>query len=236
VNPSTECPADLSCADAVISYDGLAASCKQGHISTLKASGLGLKSVPQSLNEMENLEFLNLANNELSSLPVFDKLTQLKTIYLYKNQLTSITGVFPNSKKIEFVSMNGNHLTELPPEFGDTKLKTLTFDNNDITSIPESYKDLTTITDVGMSSNKLDCSAVTTLFTLSSVFSAKCIQAQQRTEDDIPALPTEYTTEAPKEGLDGFEITAIVIACIFVLCAIIGTVLYVRYRFGGIKA
>jgi len=238
VADDTDCPPDLSCAESYFSYEGVVASCSGSHITSLKASGLKLKTLPESLNAMSYLQMINIANNELTSLPVLGALKNLKTIYLYSNQLTTITGVFPNSTKIEFVSANNNKLTELPPEFGNaTKLKNLNFDNNDVESIPESYKNLPLV-GVGMSQNKIDCAEVRRVFGSSKAkaFAENCIQAQQRTEDDIPALPTSFSTEPPNEGLDAFEITSIILMVVFIVGCVLGIVFYVRYRNGGIDA
>jgi len=232
VNPETECPATLSCPGDLF-YDAVSAGCSGGHIVSFKAQGLSLKSLPESLNAMTYLTQLNIADNELTELPVLKNLTKLQTIYAFSNKLTTITGVF-NSPKLASVSIANNALVDLPPEFGETALNTLNIMNNDIEKIPESYKGLT-MKSVSLSGNKLDCSEVATTFP-GSLFAQNCMQAQQRTEDDYPALPTSWSTEPPNEGLDAYEITSIILACIFVVGAVLAVVFYVRYRRGGIEA
>jgi len=236
VNPSTGCSSELSCANGGFESDGITATCNGGHITSLKAPGVSLKEVPSSLNDMVYLVSLNFASNEISSLPTLDGLTALESINLNKNQLTNITGVFPNSKKLVYVYICNNKLVELPPEFGNTKLTNLVFNDNVVERIPESYAGLTSLVRVEMGGNMLDCASISSSFSASSVFAKECIPAQQHTDDAYPALPTEYSTEAPKEGLDGLEIASIILACLFVVCAIVATIFYVRYRFGGLKA
>jgi len=235
VNAETTCPADLSCADVSFTYDGVTATCTGTHISSLKASDLKLASLPESLNNMTSLQILNVASNELTALPVLGGLKALKTLYLYNNKLTTITGIFPNSPKLDFVAVSNNALTELPPEFALLKIKTLNFDNNDVEKLPAEYKNITSLRDVGMAQNKFDCDEVRKNFA-DTLFATECIQAQQRTEDGYPALPTSFSTEPPNEGLDAFEITALVLMCVFVVGAVVAIVMYVRYRKGGLQA
>jgi len=184
---------------------------------------------------MTYLQILNAANNELTTLPVLAGLKALKTVYLYNNKLTTITGIFPNSTKLEFVAVSNNALTELPPEFAFIKIKTLNFDNNNIEKLPAEYANMTSLQDVGMSQNKFDCAVIRKDFA-NTPFATECIQAQQRTEDGYPALPTSFSTEPPNECLDAFEITAIVLACVFIVGAVVAIVMYVRYRKGGVQA
>jgi len=233
VKESADC--QPSCDDGFYSLEGVVASCNKNNIVSLKATGLGLKTLPESLNAMTKLEILNVANNAITTLPVFGNLTALKTIYIFTNQLTTINGVFPNSKKLEFVSANNNGLTELPPEFAQTKMKTLNFDNNNVTALPDEYANMTSLSSVGMSKNLLDCNVVKEKFS-KTLFASECVQAQQRTEDQYPALPTSFSTDPPQEGLDSFEVISIVFTCVFVVAAVIAIVLYVRYRNGGIDA
>jgi len=235
VNPEVSCPADLNCDDGFFSYNKVVATCTGSDITSLKASGVGLNSLPESLNAMTKLEILNVANNALTSLPVFGDLKALKTVYVYSNQLTTLNGVFPNSTKLEFVSANNNALTELPPEFANTNMKTFNFDNNNIENLPDEYVKMKKLVGVGMSKNKFDCSVVKQKFP-KTAFETACIQAQQKTEDDVPALPTSFSTEPPNEGLDGYEITSIILFVLFIVCAAIAIVFYVRYRNGGVEA
>jgi len=236
VDPTSECPDDLSCETTSFTYDGVVGSCSRGHITSLKASNLKLTTLPDSLNAMKYLQMLNIASNGFTSLPVLGGLVALKTLYIYNNKLTTLNGVFPNSTKLEFVSANNNNLTELPIEFADTNMKTLNFDNNNVSSIPANYSKLSkTLVSVSMAGNKLDCAKVSQELP-NSRFADKCVQAQQRTEDDVPALPTSYSTEYPREGLDGFEISAIVFFVLFLVCVCLTVLFYVRYRKNGIVA
>jgi len=234
VNPSSTCPADLSCEGAsFVKYDGVVGTCKNSHITALKASNVGLKSVPKTLNNMIYLDMLNLGKNELTELPALGSLTKLTTLYLNNNKLTKITGIF-NSTKLASVNLASNALTELPPEWGNTSITSLVFDGNNIAEIPLEYKKLK-LSYVGMADNNLDCSKVSQDFP-GTEFEESCIQAQQKTDDNDPPLPTSFSTEPPYEGLDGYEIASIILFVIFVIGTVVAVVLYIRYRNGGIDA
>jgi len=237
VNDKTECPSEsLKCDGEAISYDGITGTCTGAHITNLRASKAGLEKVPESLNKMTYLKTLNLASNNLTGLPNLTALTALEALYLHNNQLKTINGVFINSKKLNFVLLSNNKLTELPKEFGNFPITNLQFDDNEISSIPEEYKSLTKLKTLKLSGNYLDCSNVSTVFGKTSVFAESCIQAQQKTEDEYPELPTSFSTEPPNEGLDGYEVASIILFVIFVVGLVLTIVFYVRYRNGGIKA
>jgi len=238
VNSKTDCPADLSCSGVqFFNYENIVATCSKSHIITLKASRLDLKSVPESLNNMKYLQMLNLAENSLTTLPVLADLTELTTIMLNSNKLTKITGVFPNAVSLKTVSLGDNQLVELPPEFANAAITSLLLDGNNITTIPDEYANLK-LTQVGISQNMLDCSVVQQKFPPKKAplvsFGESCIQAQQKTDDEYPALPTSFSTEPPREGLDAYEITSIILTVVFVIGTTLAIVFFIRYRNGGI--
>jgi len=234
VNPDALC--EPSCDEGFYSLEGVTAACSGKDITTLKATGLKLGTLPESLNAMTKLQVLNIGNNAVTSLPALGGLTALKTVYIFNNKLTTLTGVFPNSKSLEFISANSNGLVDLPPEFaGFKKLKTFNFENNNVTKLPEEYVNFTSLAGVGMANNLLDCVEVKEKFS-KTVFASECVQAQQRTEAIYPALPTSFSTDPPQEGLDAFEITSIVLFVVFIVGAVIAIVFYVRYRNRGIDA
>jgi len=233
-NEKTECPADLTCAGGDLEYDGIVGTCSGSHIITLKASGMDFEKLPASLNNMTYLQILNAGNNKLKSLPVLDKLTALKTIYIHSNNLESFTGVFVNSRKMEFISAANNKLTELPPELANMSLKTLNVQNNELASLPVELKGIKTLINLDLSENNLDCSEIRATFS-GSIFAEQCIQSQQKTEKDVPGLPLSYSGEPTHAPLDGYEIAAIVLAVLFVCLLIPCVVLYVVYRRRGIS-
>jgi len=232
-NSGTKCPADLSCAEELISYDGIVSMCTKGHITTLKAPSLGFTKLPESLNNMTYLQFMNVADNKLTQLPVLDKLSALTTIYIYSNKLTNITGVFVNSSKMQHISASDNSLTELPPEWGKmTLLKNLNVANNVLSTIPKEYKNLTKLKNLDLSGNVFHCNEVQKNFT--GIFADMCIQSQQKTEKEVDGLPLNYSGDPTHAGLDGYEISAIIMAVLFICLLIPSVYLYTKYRGSGV--
>jgi len=233
VNRNSKCPVDLSCKEELIEYDGIVGLCSKGHIVTLKAYNKKIAFMPQTLNEMTYLQSMNLGDNRLISLPVLKNLTALKTVYIHNNKIKKFTGVFVNSLKMEFISASNNALQELPPELANMTLKNLNVANNNISSIPIEYKNMKNLTNLDLSGNILDCSKVRSTFT--GIIAEQCIQTQQKTEKDVAALPLTYTGDPTRQGLDGYEIAAIVLACVFVCLLIPSVILYTMYRRNGLS-
>lgn len=51
----------------------------------------GNVKVPAAVNELTQLGFLELSNNQIDSLPVFDRLERLEELYVNNNQLHEIS-------------------------------------------------------------------------------------------------------------------------------------------------
>jgi len=190
-----------------------------------------------NLGILKFLAFEQTFKNSLTTLPILADLTELTTIMLNSNKLTKITGVFPNAVSLKTVSLGDNQLVELPPEFANAAITSLLLDGNNITTIPDEYANLK-LTQVGISQNMLDCSVVQQKFPPKKAplvsFGESCIQAQQKTDDEYPALPTSFSTEPPREGLDAYEITSIILTVVFVIGTTLAIVFFIRYRNGGI--
>jgi len=234
VNEKTECPADLSCKESVIEYDGVVSMCQGGHITSLKVYNKGLESLPESLNNMTRVQILNIANNKFEKLVPLPGLVALKTLYIHNNKLKNLTGVFTNSPKVEYISAGNNKLVELPPEWVNMSLKTLNVPSNELETLPIEYRDMNTLTQVDLSQNSLDCEMIRVEFK-NTIFADQCIQSQQKTEDDVKPLPLSYTGEPEHAGLDAYEIVAIVLAVLFVCLLVPAIVLYIMYRNKGLS-
>jgi len=235
VNPETACPENLACSDGSVEYDGVVGVCSSDnkHITSLKATNKGLTEIPDSVNELEYITLLNLAGNKIEKLPVLGGLRALKTVYLYNNELESVTGVFVNSTRLASFSIAGNKLNELPPEFSEFNLTSLAFDNNNVSEIPESYASLTdTLGVLRLDQNMLNCSTIKKTFP-GTIFAEKCVQVQQKIEETGPVLPLVYPDDPASAGLDAYEIVSIILFVIFVCLLVVAIVLYKRYRGNG---
>ena len=135
-------------------------------VKDLSCSGGKITKIHPSLLRLPQLSTLSLCNSLINTLPVpptlpSSPLTQLTTLYLYNNLLTSISPEFcmalPNLirlnlsyntirsippeirylRNLQFFWISGNQLTDLPPELSDlTHLKMLAVDGNLIERLP----------------------------------------------------------------------------------------------------
>ncbi|MCJ7651770.1 MAG: leucine-rich repeat domain-containing protein, partial [Candidatus Lokiarchaeota archaeon] len=87
---------------------------------------IGLDSLGdiKGLEDSQNLEYLDLSYNRLTSLPEYIcDFKSLKSLYLSANQLTHLPDCIHNLKSLEFIDLRDNKLTLLPESIG--KLKNL---------------------------------------------------------------------------------------------------------------
>jgi len=230
---SQAAPTALKCVDNEISCGGVIGTCVKDHIVYLKAFNQGINKLPDTMNNMVYLKQVNVANNNLEALPVLDKLTRLNIFLMYNNKITNFTGVFVNSKSLQAINAGNNKLVELPPELGNmVNLTTLNVNNNELTEIPSTYENLIgpgfSLRYFDISGNKFDCTVVRGVF--SGLIADSCIQSQQRTEQEVPALPLVYPDEQARAGLNGYEIASIILGVLFVCLLIPAIILYINFR------
>ena len=110
---------------------------------------------------LSGLSYLNLANNDLTTLPagVFGGLTALEYLSLSGNDLTVLpAGVFGGLTALRFVYLRDNGLTTLPDGVfsGLTALEELYITENDLTTLPAGvFGGLTSLTRVSLYRNHL---------------------------------------------------------------------------------
>ncbi|MGB7957651.1 MAG: leucine-rich repeat domain-containing protein [Minisyncoccia bacterium] len=107
----------------------------------------GLTAIPASVFQMSNLVLLNLAGNNLTSVPPeIGNLKDLQVLYLNQNpQITSLPDVFGNLTDLKMLSLFGDGLTTIPPSIMNlTGLKYLGLSGNPIppTTIVQLRKEL----------------------------------------------------------------------------------------------
>ncbi|XP_061180067.1 leucine-rich repeat-containing protein 27-like isoform X4 [Saccostrea echinata] len=109
--------------------------------NTLELCDKGLLQIPRELLELNNLEYLYLEGNELTSLPddFFDCLPRLTWLDLRKNKLLRLPSVYTGRHNhLRTLLLEGNKLRSLPLELGLIKsLNGLNISNNPIEFPPK---------------------------------------------------------------------------------------------------
>jgi len=100
---------------------------------------------------------LDLSGLELDEIPdaVFE-LTNLRTLLLYNNQITTIPDKAKSLKKLRILSLNSNKFRELPPVIGElSNLQELWICKNLLTELPEEILRLNKLFVIGFEHNKI---------------------------------------------------------------------------------
>ena len=94
----------------------------EGSLANIERLDLGFSSIGEKLNSdlfqnLKSLKFLNLGNNEITSLPdgIFNDLCFLKELYLVGNNIKNLqVGCFKDLQSLEVLNLISNELTALP--------------------------------------------------------------------------------------------------------------------------
>ncbi|MEH2169266.1 MAG: COR domain-containing protein, partial [Nostoc sp.] len=107
--------------------------------------------------QLTNLQTLYLTDNQLSSLPPeFGQLTNLQTLYLTDNQLSSLPPEFGQLTNLQTLDLRRNQLSSLPPEIGQlTNLRSLYLRSNQLSSLPPEIGQFTNLQTLDLDSNQL---------------------------------------------------------------------------------
>lgn len=137
-----------------------------------------LRSLPDSLLNLQALTYLNLSRNQLSVLPVVVCSLPLKVLIACNNKLVSLpeelgqlrhlTELDVSCNEIQTLpsqvgqlealrdlNIRRNHLVTLPPELAELPLVRLDFSCNKVTSIPVCYRRLTQLQTIVLDNNPL---------------------------------------------------------------------------------
>ncbi|XP_053177450.1 DISP complex protein LRCH3 [Scomber japonicus] len=137
-----------------------------------------LRSLPDSLLNLQALTYLNLSRNQLAVLPVVVCTLPLKVLIACNNKLVSLpeelgqlrhlTELDVSCNEIQTLpsqvgqlealrdlNIRRNHLVTLPPELAELPLVRLDFSCNKVTSIPVCYRRLTQLQTIVLDNNPL---------------------------------------------------------------------------------
>ncbi|MFD2386439.1 leucine-rich repeat domain-containing protein [Enterococcus rivorum] len=114
--------------------------------TTLNLSSKNLQDLT-GIELFTNLETLNVRNNQLTSLPEsISSLVGLQALYLDNNQLTNLPSTIGSLVNLEQLSVSSNQLTGLPDSFPNLiSLNQLDLEYNQLTGLPENIGQLTNL-------------------------------------------------------------------------------------------
>ena len=123
--------------------------------------GLGLYrctliNLPESIWNLESLQYLNLRGNRLKTLPEpILELKSLQTLDLSSNKLTTLPESFSKLKSLETLYLGHNNLKFLPKSFGNLdSLKELHLRGNQLTTLPKPILELKSLQFLNLTGNK----------------------------------------------------------------------------------
>ncbi|CAJ1066384.1 DISP complex protein LRCH3 isoform X2 [Xyrichtys novacula] len=137
-----------------------------------------LRSLPDSLINLQALTHLNLSRNQLSVLPVvvcslplkvliacnnklvslpeeLGQLRQLTELDVSCNEIQTLPSQMGQLEALRDLNIRRNHLVRLPPELADLPLVRLDFSCNKVTSLPVCYRQLTQLQTIILDNNPL---------------------------------------------------------------------------------
>jgi len=130
---------------------------KNSNATSIDLSALNLTTIPASLAELVNLEYLELQDNQITILPDFlAQLSKLKQLDLANNQVADIPDAFSHLADLEELNLNNNRIKAFPDFLTKlTKLESLYFSGNMIAAIPDSLAQFPNLKVLGLSDSHL---------------------------------------------------------------------------------
>ncbi|XP_066540756.1 DISP complex protein LRCH3 isoform X11 [Hoplias malabaricus] len=137
-----------------------------------------LRSVPESLINLQALTYLNISRNQLSTLPAhvcslplkvliacnnklvslpeeLGQLRQLTELDVSCNEIQTLPSQVGQLEALRDLNIRRNHLVRLPPELAELPLVRLDFSCNKVTAIPVCYRNLRHLQSIVLDNNPL---------------------------------------------------------------------------------
>ncbi len=118
---------------------------------------LHLRSVPEEIKQLSELEILYLDHNQLEGFPLeILRLTKLETLELSANRIKSISPEIIQLSNLRRLELGENLLKDLPIELGQLKeLYDLTIRSNQFTHLPPVIFTLTNLRELNVANNQI---------------------------------------------------------------------------------
>lgn len=132
--------------------------CIDSGVCRLDLSNAGLRTVPDSILMVPNLEQLNLSNNYLEELPDFlFELVNLRVLSLQNNLLKTIPSGIRRLTNLVRADFNDNNIERIEDGLGDIdSLTTLYLGRNKLSSLPTSLANLSNLKVLSLVGNRLN--------------------------------------------------------------------------------
>lgn len=127
-------------------------------VSHLGLNRCGLKQLPSSIGNFENLKELYLTENRLKSLPEsIGDLTSLEKLNLSDNHLITLPNEMGNLINLKELHLNHNIIQTLPESLSNLRnLEVLSIWGNQLRDLPNSLDKMSTLRILGLSFNQLE--------------------------------------------------------------------------------
>ncbi|WOG96454.1 hypothetical protein DCAR_0415789 [Daucus carota subsp. sativus] len=133
-------------------------NCTNNRVIALKLPSLNLRGSLDSLASLDQLRFLDLADNRLNgSISALTNCTNLKLVYLSNNDLSGeIPAEISSLRRIARLDLSDNNLNGVLPDEFPARLLTLRLDNNELSgTIPSSLDSIPKLKQLNLSNNLL---------------------------------------------------------------------------------
>lgn len=112
-------------------------------LTQISLRGTELTAVPEGLKTAPRLEWLDLGENKLETLPDPASIPGVRTLYLNDNALAALPPSIGTMTQLTYLNLDRNRLTELPPEIGNLEnLSFLRLNGNQLKSVPDAIANL----------------------------------------------------------------------------------------------
>lgn len=114
-----------------------------------------LTTLPESLGNIQNLQYLDVKNNRLTVMPdAISRLINSIFLDLSNNQITKLSDTIGNLIKLKFLNLNHNKLESLPQSVAQLKsLKFLNLNSNAFKIVPDVLAQLPSLSVLNLSDN-----------------------------------------------------------------------------------
>lgn len=115
-----------------------------------------LTTFPEKIFDLaDSLEILDLSNNQLSSIPNLERLTNLKIAFFSYNLFTEVPNAFKGSKNLYMLGLKANQIEVFDEDILPLSISWLILTDNKLRTLPESIGDLTKLQKFPLAGNQL---------------------------------------------------------------------------------